>query len=110
MLTIPPHHALPDDVYDVVATVIDSAGNAANDNTALELTIDTVAPTIPTVDSLVTNDTTPQVSGTALLANGERLIIAFDGIEYDTSSPELSIDIAGNWLLDLSIRSTTDRW
>jgi hypothetical protein len=54
---------LGEGTYHVVAHAEDSAGNAANDPSELELTIDTTAPTV-TVDSLLTNDTTPQLTGT----------------------------------------------
>src|SRR5690606_23809306 len=64
-LQIPDGNEIPEGIYDVVATATDAAGNTATDGTVDELTIDTTDPTTPTVDELVTNDTTPELTGTA---------------------------------------------
>ncbi len=56
-------NVLAQGTYNVAATATDAAGNAGNDGTSNELTIDTTAPTI-TVSTLLTNDTTPALSGT----------------------------------------------
>ena len=58
-LTIPAANAVADGTYAVTATVTDLAGNAADDISTSELTVDTVVPAIPTVATLYTNDTTP---------------------------------------------------
>ena len=55
--------ALDDGVYDVLVTITDSQGRVGTDVTTDELTIDTLAP-IVTVDSLVTIDSTPELTGT----------------------------------------------
>ena len=55
--------ALVQGVYDVQVTATDIAGNAGHDSTTNELTIDTTLPVI-TVNTLVTSDTTPGLSGT----------------------------------------------
>ena len=54
---------LPDGIYDVQATARDNAGNTGSDSTTNELTVDTTPPTV-TVNSLVTNTSTPTLSGT----------------------------------------------
>ena len=54
---------LGDGVYDVAVTATDAAGNVGSDSTNNELVVETVAP-IVTVDSLVTDDSTPGLSGT----------------------------------------------
>jgi hypothetical protein len=59
--TIEPTLSL-DGTYDVRATATDVAGNAGTDATTGELTLDRVP--VVTVDPLVTNDTTPALSGT----------------------------------------------
>ena len=46
-----------DGTYDITATVSDPAGNSATDVTSGEFTLDTVLPAVPTVNSLLTNDT-----------------------------------------------------
>ena len=51
------------DWFVVSVTATDTFGNAGSDATANELRIDTEAPTV-TVDSLDTNDSTPELSGT----------------------------------------------
>ncbi len=61
--TIQPGDALSDGTYDVSATVTDDNGNPGADTTTDELVIDTSAPVV-TVDTLVTSDTTPQLTGT----------------------------------------------
>jgi PKD repeat protein len=55
--------ALSDGIYDLAVTATDAAGKTGTDGTIDELTIDTVAPVV-TVDTLVTNDATPQLTGT----------------------------------------------
>ncbi|MGI9341849.1 MAG: beta strand repeat-containing protein [Gammaproteobacteria bacterium] len=55
--------ALADGTYDVAVTATDAATNAGTDGSVNELVIDTAAPTV-TVNSLTTNDTTPQLTGT----------------------------------------------
>ncbi len=55
--------ALADGVYDVLVSITDSSGRFGADLTANELRVDTVAP-IVTVDPLVTNDPSPQLTGT----------------------------------------------
>ncbi len=54
---------LPQGVYDVAATVTDTAGNTAGDSTSGELTVDLTPPTV-TVTSQLTGDRTPFISGT----------------------------------------------
>lgn len=101
-LTIPGPNALPDDSYEVVALVEDAAGNTASDSTTLELIVDSVVPSVPEVDTLITNDSTPIITGIALISAGERLLVTVNGIEYELTDSELSIDMSGNWSLDLS--------
>jgi hypothetical protein len=53
---------IADGTYDVSVTATDAAENVGADTTASELEIDTMAP-IVSVDELVTNDTTPELTG-----------------------------------------------
>ncbi len=55
--------SIADGTYNVVATATDPAGNAGTDGTTNELIVDGTAPTV-TVNSRVTNDNTPQLTGT----------------------------------------------
>ncbi|MEM7256069.1 MAG: Ig-like domain-containing protein, partial [Pseudomonadota bacterium] len=98
-LTVPT--ALFDNTYDVTATITDDAGNTTEDITAAELVIDTTPPAAPTVTALVTDDTTPTVSGTATIANGETLSVMVDGVTYTVGDGFLVDNGDGTW--DLSI-------
>ena len=55
--------ALADGTYDVAVTATDPSLNSGTDGSVNELVIDTAAPVV-TVNSLTTNDTTPQLTGT----------------------------------------------
>ena len=79
-MTIPAGNVLADGTYDVMATATDAAGNASMDVTVDELIIDTAAPTVPTVDFLTTNDTTPIITGTA--DSVDDLTVIVDGVTY----------------------------
>ena len=97
---------LTDDTYDVSVTTTDLAGNSSSDESSGELTVDTLPPTAPTVDGLVTQDSTPILTGT--YTPGDILTIVVGGNTYTlgdpviADSPELTTDQAGNWTLDLS--------
>ena len=71
LLTIPSTNSLPENLYEVIATVTDAAGNSSIDPGINDLLIDITAPAAPGVTSLTTNDTTPTIEGTATLAAGE---------------------------------------
>ena len=91
-----------DGVYEVVVTDTDSANNSEVDVTNNELTIDTVAPLIPTVDSLTTNDANPTLTGSA--DPDEVLTVQVNGVTYrsDTVGGPLQLNPDGSWSLDLS--------
>ena len=91
--------ALADGSYNVTATVTDAAGNASTDATALELTIDTVAPAIPTVTSQITNSTSPVIAGTATVAPGDTLTVTVDGVIYTDGDGSLLDNGDGTWSL-----------
>ncbi|RLV60291.1 retention module-containing protein [Parashewanella curva] len=86
--------------YDVTATAYDAAGNPAEDSTSGELTIDTTAPAAPTVTNMVTNDTTPTISGTVTLETGGRLEVVVNGQTYTTDNG-LTVNDDGTWSLTL---------
>jgi len=103
-LTIPAADAMVDGLYQVVATLTDAAGNASLDPGIDDLVIDTLAPPTPGVTSLVTNDTTPIVSGTATVGAGEVLTVEINGITYTAGDGNLVDNADGTW--DLSIPAT----
>ncbi|MBU2945544.1 Ig-like domain-containing protein [Zobellia uliginosa] len=78
---------------EVEVTSTDAAGNSTDDVTTLELTIDTTNPAIPTVESQVTNDTTPVLTGTA--EANSTVTVEVGGAIFTTVA-----DASGNWTLD----------
>ena len=84
-LTIPAADTLADNLYQVIATLTDAAGNTSTDPGVDELWVDTSAPSSPGVTSLVTNDVTPVISGTAIVGSGETLSV--DCLLYTSPSP-----------------------
>ena len=89
-------NTLADGTYDITATVTDTAGNVSTDTTSNELIIDTTAPATPTVNTLTSNDTTPEITGTTGTGNslltGETLSVALNG---ETYTPTVATD--GTW-------------
>ena len=74
---------LADGTYDVEARVTDAAGNTITDNTDGELVVDTLEPQRPTVDSLLTSDSSPTITGTVTLEEGETFSVTVDGRTYN---------------------------
>jgi hypothetical protein len=93
---------LTDGTYPVTATVTDAAGNATSDTSTNELVIDTVAPTAPTVNPLITNNPKPTITGTATLLTGETLSVTVNGFTFN-NVPVTS----GNWSLNTGTASST---
>ncbi|RXG15819.1 putative repeat protein (TIGR01451 family)/gliding motility-associated-like protein, partial [Leeuwenhoekiella aestuarii] len=96
-LVIPAGNALTDGTYDVMATATDAADNTSMDATVDELTIDTAAPTIPTVDFLTTNDTTPTITGTA--DSADNLTVVVNGVTYTEGDGNLTDNGDDTWTL-----------
>lgn len=84
--------ALSDGTYDVSVSATDAAGNVGNDTTTDELIIDTIDPTV-TVDSLLTNDNTPTLTGTVNDASAS-INVTVDGNTYSASN-----NSDGTWTL-----------
>ena len=100
-LTIPAADALVDNLYQVIATLTDAAGNTSTDPGVDELWVDTSAPSSPGVTSLVTNDDTPLISGTAIVGSGETLSVEVNGVVYTVGDGNLIDNGDGSW--DLTI-------
>ena len=100
-LTIPLADALVDNLYQVIATLTDAAGNTSTDPGVDELWIDTSAPSSPGVTSLLTNDDTPLISGTAIVGSGETLSVEVNGVVYTVGDGNLIDNGDGSW--DLTI-------
>jgi Tfp pilus assembly protein PilP len=99
--------ALADGNYSFTAKVEDTAGNVSAASEAFTITVDTVAPDAPKIDSITddqepitgnvaqngfTNDTTPTLKGSGAEANGTVRI--YDGA---TLLGEVKADADGNW-------------
>jgi len=102
-LTIPATDALADALYQVVARVIDLAGNSSIDSGIDDLVIDTVLPTTPGVTSQITNTTVPIIAGTATVGLGESLTVEVNGITYSAGDGNLFDNGDGTWLLNIPV-------
>ncbi|TVZ23440.1 gliding motility-associated-like protein [Dokdonia sp. Hel_I_63] len=98
-LQIPDGSELPDGTYDIGASVEDTGGNTASDNTIDELTIDTTAPTTPTVTAQTTNDTTPLITGTA--DSDDELTVIVNGVTYQETGVDLTDNGDDTWSLQI---------
>jgi hypothetical protein len=77
---------LADGVYDVQAVGTDSSGNSGSDQTAGELIIDNVVPVV-TVDTLMTNLGSPELTGTVVdLDPGTTINVNVNGITYPATN------------------------
>ena len=85
---------LQDGDYTMTATAEDVAGNISAESFAT-LIIDATPPPAPEIDDLITNDRTPEITGTAEPASTIALLVA--GEEYQDIT-----DGNGNWALTIS--------
>jgi len=92
---------MPQATYEVVATASDAAGNSMVDTSVDELVIDIMPPPVPTVTSLLTNNSTPVVSGSAVVAAGDILTVEVNGVLYTAGDGNLIDNGDGTW--DLTI-------
>ena len=95
---IPP---LGDGTYEVTATATDAATNQATDVSSNELVIDTVGPTV-TVTPLITNDTTPIVTGSFDSADSASLSVEVNSVTYVLGTDAELTNVVDAWTLDLS--------
>ena len=85
------------------ATLTLAAPNASGSLGANKaIVIDTTAPAAPTVTALMTNIKKPTITGTAILAAGEKLSVVINGFTF-TNVPVTS----GKWSLNTATASTT---
>ncbi len=85
---------LIDGIYEVSVSAIDSIGNLGIDETTNELTVDTKPP-IVTVDTLLTNDNTPILTGT-IDDNLATISVNINNIDY---TPTISNN---NWSVNIT--------
>jgi hypothetical protein len=95
--------AIPDGIYTVAVHTADAAGNVANSTTSNQLQIETVAPVVPTVNSLVTNQSKPVLTGTWDQTSVDKATVfqvTVAGTTYTFgSSSQLTSDGSGHWTL-----------
>ncbi|MFK7856334.1 MAG: choice-of-anchor L domain-containing protein, partial [Granulosicoccus sp.] len=87
-------------IETIVADVSTAIGLAAP-QVIRTISLDTQAPTAPSVDALITNSTTPVITGTAVLAAGEQLSVTVNGTTYLEGQGQLVVDVNGNWTLTI---------
>ncbi|WP_421874194.1 Ig-like domain-containing protein [Marinoscillum sp.] len=93
--------ALADGIYDVAVTATDSVGNVGTDTTTDELLIDSTAPII-TLGDLLTNDISPELTGTINDVNASITVIA-EGANYAaTNNGDSTWTLAQGSIADLS--------
>jgi len=93
---------LGDGTYDVIVHTADAAGNVANDTTTDELTINTTTPLTPTVQSLVTNNSTPTLKGTWGSTSANLLQVTVNSTTYTLGSSSQLTSIGNKWTLNLT--------
>src|SRR5690606_5454213 len=98
-LQIPVGNEIPDGVYDVTATAMDTNGNVSTDITVDELTIDSNLPTTPTVNPIVTEDSTPLITGTA--DSDDHLALEVNGVVYTEGDGNLVDNGNNTWTLQI---------
>ena len=87
--------------YNVTATVTDSAGNSSVDTTSGELIVEATPLSTPTVVALTTIDTTPAITGTAVVGSGETFTVEVNGVTYTAGDGNLVYYSSGNWTLNI---------
>jgi hypothetical protein len=104
---------MTENIHNVTAVAVDLAGNASIASTALALTIDTTAPAAPGAPDLapasdlgpsnsddITNDTTPDLSGTAVTGNSVTVSSSLAGVIGTTTAASGSYSITSIALAD----------
>jgi Ca2+-binding RTX toxin-like protein len=103
--TYTPVSGLNDGEYHFYATATDKSGNTSSSSALYSqvIHIDVTPPAIPTVDHLVTNDASPIITGTAILAAGEVLSVKVNDEVYTSSTtPAVAFDTNTHvWSLQL---------
>lgn len=99
-LTLPEVDSLADNSYDVAVSVTDVAGNVSNIPGTAALLIDSVAPQVPTVNVLLSNNSTPVLGGLAVLSPSESLNITLNGVVY-SQGVDISISVNDLWSLSV---------
>lgn len=93
---------LADGVYVLTGEQTDPAGNMTT-SAPRSITVDSVAPAIPTVQTQITNDQTPTITGTWDQATATGLEVTVNGVTFILgSAPQLTTDGSGLWTLNMN--------
>ena len=87
--------------YNVTAIVTDAAGNNSVDTTSGELLVEAIPLATPTVVPLTTTDTTPTITGNAIIGAGDTLTVTVDGVTYTAGDGNLVYNSSGSWMLSI---------
>jgi len=97
--------------YNVVASIVDAAGNIASDSTTADLTIgtpDTIAPTAPTVTALSTQSSQPTITGSFNSADhAGGFTVTVNGTTYTLGTDPALTSSGNTWSLNLATSGQT---
>lgn len=93
---------LSDNTYDVVAIVTDKAGNSSADRDFGEVVVDTAAPAVPTVNTLLTRQRKPVITGAWPSSEAETLSISVASRTYVAGAGDGLVTDGNNWTLRIS--------
>ncbi|MDP3410118.1 Ig-like domain-containing protein, partial [Bosea sp. (in: a-proteobacteria)] len=87
---------------DVLVRQTDLAGNTGANASLGAITVDTTSPVAPTVTALTTNDTTPTITGGAILDAHRTLSVVVNGVTYTVGDGNLTHNTGDNtWSLTI---------
>lgn len=97
-----PGKDLSDNTYDVVVIVTDEAGNSSADRGFGEVVVDTSAPAVPTVNTLLTRQRKPVITGAWPSGEAESLSISVASRTYLAGAGDGLVTDGNNWTLRIS--------
>ena len=101
---------MPDRPSNVHRLPVRRGGDAGNVGTAtaVNASLETVAPDAPTITALITNDTTPTLTGQADIAAGTTLSVRVNGIAYLSAEGGVALEEDGGWSLTVDVGDALD--